>query len=439
MPTRRQFLISATALGALGAAGRSLHAAGTPVPVVPPGGDRGYWVGVLDKISRPVLTHLARRKLKLRMPVEETPGGARASSTHLEAFGRLLYGVAPWLALEHLSGDERNLQQEFIGLARDSLDAATDPQSPDFMNFTEDRQPLVDAAFLAQGILRASATIWAPLEGRVKRQVVAALKSSRKIPTPTHNNWVMFAATVEAALLEMGEPTQPGRLEECVRKMLGWYVGDGVYGDGASFHFDYYNSFVIQPMLVDVLTVLKKHDGRFAPALTAVVERARRFAAIQERFIAPDGTYPAIGRSLAYRFGAFQTLALVALKKELPASLKPAQVRCALTAVIRRSAEARGTFDANGWLQIGLCGHQPSLGEKYISTGSLYLCSAGWLPLGLPPEDEFWSAPAERWTAQKVWSGEDLPADHALGDDRTVEMPDLKASDPPNAATPNQP
>jgi len=236
---------------------------------------------------------------------------------------------------------------------------------------------------------------------------------------------VMFAATVEAALLVFGEPTLEPRLEGCVRKMLGWYVGDGVYGDGDFFHYDYYNSFVIHPMLVDVLATLTKHDAKFSPAQVIVLKRARRYAEIQERLIAPDGSFPAVGRSITYRFGAFQTLAQMAWQRELPEHLPPAQVRCALTAVIRRMLEAPGTFDANGWLRIGFCGHQPALGENYISTGSLYLCTAGLLPLGLPPTDEFWSTPATRWTAQKIWSGENLPADHAMADVRIVEVPTL--------------
>jgi hypothetical protein len=424
MKTRREFFKSAAALGVLGATGLPLRAAETPAPVSNSGDDRRYWVSVMEKIARPVLENLARRELKKKMPVEEQRGAKRASSTHLEAFGRLLCGLAPWLAVENLAGDELKLQQEFIRLAQASLDAATDPQSPDFLNFFQGTQPLVDTAFLAQGILRAPKILWEPLEPRVKKQIVAAFSSSRKIPTPTSNNWVMFAATVEAALLEFGEPTLPERLEDCVRKMLGWYVGDGAYGDGEFFHFDYYNSFVIQPMLLDVLTVLQKHDARFSSAQEKVLQRAKRFAQIQERLIAPDGTFPAIGRSTTYRFGAFQALALVALKKELPTQVKPAQVRAALTAVIRKM-EAPGTFDADGWLRIGFCGHQPALGENYISTGSLYLCSAGLLPLGLPPADEFWSAPAERWTSQKLWAGENLPADHAVADVRTVEVPAL--------------
>jgi hypothetical protein len=89
-------------------------------------------------------------------------------------------------------------------------------------------------------------------------------------------------------------------------------------------------------------------------------------------------------------------------------------VRSALTAVIRRVMQARDTFDAQGWLRIGLYGSQPDLAESYISTGSLYLCTTVFLPLGLPASDPFWADPPARWTAQRIWSGESLPADHAL-------------------------
>jgi hypothetical protein len=92
-------------------------------------------------------------------------------------------------------------------------------------------------------------------------------------------------------------------------------------------------------------------------------------------------------------------------------------VRGALTAVMHRTLDAPNTFDANGWLQIGLAGHQPGLGEGYINTGSLYLCSTLFLPLGLPAEASFWSQPNQPWTSVKLWGGQDAPADHALGPD----------------------
>ena len=428
MKSRREFFKTAAAAGVLGSMALPLAAmeqAGDE-RFAQPGDDRKYWVAMLDKIATPVLQNLARRELKQRMPVEQRAKASRAICTHLEAFGRLLCGMAPWLGATGLDAAELTLQKKHQDWARTALDAATDPQSPDFLNFFRTAQPLVDTAFLAQALLRAPQVLWEPLEPRVRQQIIAALKSSRKITTPTSNNWVMFAAMIEAALLKFGEPTVEERLENCVRKMLGWYKGDGAYGDGDEFHFDYYNSFVIQPMLLDVFDVLQRRDNRFRPAQVTVWERARRYAAVQERLIAPDGTFPSLGRSTTYRFGAFQVLAQMAWRQALPADIKPAQVRCALTAVIRRMTGAPGTFDNQGWLRIGFCGHQPGLGETYISTGSLYLCSAGLLALGLPPANDFWSRAPARWTSQKLWSGEDLPADHAIHDVKTVDIPSLK-------------
>lgn len=123
-----------------------------------------------------------------------------------------------------------------------------------------------------------------------------------------------------------------------------------------------------------------------------------------------------IGRSNAYRFGAFQVLAQASLMQILPETLKPSQVRCALTKVIKRQINAPGTFDKDGWLQIGVCGHQKGMAEDYISTGSLYLCTFVFLPLGLDEDSPFWSDKAEEWTSLKLWNGKPVQRDHALYD-----------------------
>jgi hypothetical protein len=130
--------------------------------------------------------------------------------------------------------------------------------------------------------------------------------------------------------------------------------------------------------------------------------------------IAPDGSFPAVGRSLAYRFGAFHHLADMAMRHQLPETVKPPQARCALRAVMERCLDAPGTFDESGWLTIGLCGHQPAIAEPYISTGSAYLCAAGFLPLGLAANDEFWTGAEMDWTAKRTWSGQNVASDHAL-------------------------
>jgi hypothetical protein len=130
--------------------------------------------------------------------------------------------------------------------------------------------------------------------------------------------------------------------------------------------------------------------------------------------ISPEGTYPVTGRSIVYRFGSFHALADAALLHILPASVSPAQVRCGLTAVIRHQLSQPRTFDPDGWLRIGYTGSQIRMSEDYINTGSLYLCTAALLPLGLPADDPFWAAPARDWTAKKAWNGEDVGADHAI-------------------------
>jgi hypothetical protein len=409
---RRAFLRAAGAF----AAARSVVQGGTTLqgrPVSAGTADRTYWVEIARKLADPVLTNLAKGLLRARMPVEEATGANRSGVTHLEAFGRLIAGLAPWLALPADGTPEGRLRGEYGDLARRALAHAVDPDSPDFMNFTRERQPLVDAAFLAQGLLRAPAALVEPLDGGTRRQLVTALESTRSI-LPGPNNWLLFSATVEAALMKMGAWWDRLRVDYALRQHEQWYKGDGTYGDGREFHWDYYNSFVIQPMLLDVLGACAEAETAWKDMQTRVGARARRYAEILERLVAPDGSFPAVGRSIAYRAGAYQLLAQVALGRQLPDNVSPPQARGALTAVIRRTLEAEGTFDADGWLRIGLCGHQPGVGERYISTGSLYLCAVALLPLGLPPSDPFWAAPAAPWTAVKAWSGKPFPIDRAL-------------------------
>lgn len=267
----------------------------------------------------------------------------------------------------------------------------------------------------SQALIRAPKQLWGNLDEKTKKNVIAAIRSSRDI-LPSYTNWLMFSATVEAALEKYDNSGDKMRMDYAIKQHMMWYKGDGAYGDGPNFHWDYYNSFVIQPMLLEVTKVLKdaKLDTRNYHEL--MLERSKRYAAVQERLISPEGTFPPIGRSLAYRFGAFQLLSKIALIHELPEHVSPQQVRSALYTVIKRQVEMPGTFDEKGWLQIGFAGHQPGIGESYISTGSLYLCSEAFLVLGLPSTDPFWQGPGADWTSKKVWNGEQIQIDHAIVD-----------------------
>ncbi len=377
--------------------------------------DRTYWLQTLLKVADPVLSALAQNRLKISMPIESAPGQkeGRVAVSHLEALGRTMAGLAPWL---ELSADddlqESILRQHYLDMSRQAIANGVNPQSPDYLNFTKNGQPLVDAAFLAHGLVR-SPKVWNAMSTNEQANVIKALQSSRVIK-PGYSNWLLFSAMVEAALLKYTGAGDELRMDYAIRQHQAWYKGDGAYGDGPDFHWDYYNSYVIQPMLLDVVKTLVEAGKAEKSLYEGLLIRAQRYALVQERLINPDGSFAAFGRSLAYRCGAFQLLAQLVLQGNLPTELAPGQARSALTAVIHRTMDVNGTFDSKGWLQIGLCGHQPAIGETYISTGSLYLCSVAFLPLGLPMSDPFWSAPVADWTSKKIWSGQNVPTDHAI-------------------------
>ncbi len=422
MRSRRTFLKGALLAAAPFTAVPLASATAFDAPAPRTANDRQKWISIVERVSQPVLEAISQQKLRATMPVDAAPGHAsdRAQSTHLEAVGRLLSGLAPWLeAAPGTHPAEEQLRTRYRDWSRLALCYGTDPRSPDALNFGTNHQSLVDAAFLALALLRAPHQLWSGLDSTTRTNLVTALKATRKLQ-PGRNNWVLFSAMIEAFFCKIGEEWDATRIDTALRDLEQWYVGDGLYGDGPRFHWDYYNSFVIQPMLLNILDAVRDahqdQASRWSALRPPIQARAQRYAAIEERLIAPDATYPPIGRSLAYRFGAFHHLAEMALRRQLPDDVSPAQVRCALTAVMTRQIDAPGTFDSRGWLTIGFAGHQPSIGETYISTGSLYLCSAAWLPLGLPASDEFWSAPPQPWTQQKAWTGVDIQTDHAIRD-----------------------
>ena len=386
----------------------------TVLPLVAATGpeDRAFTVRTAERLATPVLTALAEHRLRRDLPV--IPGAEkRQQFAVLEAAGRTLAGLAPWLALGPADDEEGRLRARLADLARRGLASLVAADSPDRVDFAVKGQPLVDAAFLAEALLRARPVLWDPLEPGVKKALLEALAATRVTKPPT-NNWLLFAAMVEVAQWELGGEHRLAPIEEAVRRHQEWYLGDGTYGDGPQFHWDYYNSFVIQPMLVEVLRVLAAHNHPLAVEQPVIVARACRQATLLEHLISPEGTIPIIGRSSTYRFGALRHLACTALDHRLDPSLQPGAVRAAMTAVIRRMVEAPGTFDAQGWLRPGVVGFQPSMRDSYINAGSLYLCTTGLMHLGLPATDPLWTEPASPWTQQALWSGADLPGDHAL-------------------------
>lgn len=378
--------------------------------------DREIWLAHLDQLAKPILTNLADDELKKNMPVVLSKrvdnAESRSKAAYLEAFARLMSGIAPWLNLEGGPPKEIALRNQYRILVLKATANAVNPNAKDYMEWNEGGQPLVDASFLALAFLRCP-WLWNHLNDTTCKQVVDAFLLTRKVK-PVFSNWLLFSGMIEAFFCKYGYQWDEMRVDYCVRQFEQWYVGDGVYSDGLKYHWDYYNSYVIHPFLAKIVEVINQKKSTYNYLADKIKARSERYAIIQERLINTDGTYPVIGRSNIYRGGAFHHLADLSYRKKLPAQLKPAQVRCALTAVIKKTMEPASTFTKDGWLNIGIYGLQPDVADVYNTTGSLYLCADILLPLGLPETDEFWSAPAEKWSAQKIWSGMDIPGDHAL-------------------------
>ncbi len=377
--------------------------------------ERAYWSNLLYKMASPVIENLVAGTLKKNMPLEKPPGYSLKAEqvSYLEAVGRTMAGVAPWLALPDDNTPEGGQRKALRIALQKGISNAMDPGNPDFISFAKEQQPIVDAAFMAQAFLRAPEALWQPLDTLTKQRVTASFKSLRN-RAPAYNNWLLFSAITEAFLMSIHEDYDPARINFAVRKMNEWYVGDGWYSDGDHFAMDYYNSFVIQPMLVDLYAVLLKHQKAKIAEYELALKRLKRHAEFQERMIGADGSYPPFGRSITYRSGCFQVLAHAALLKQYPEQISPSQIRSAMSAMHQKSFNGCNNFDANGWLVLGFCGHQPMVADSYTSTGSLYLATLSFLPLGLPADDPFWTDPATDWTQKKAWRGEPFKKDYKV-------------------------
>ena len=375
--------------------------------------DRIFWVSTLQKIALPVLGNLAKSSLRKKMPVD-----AKSADTtkfaYLEAFARVFNGISSWLELGPDSSEEGQMREKYLRLTLKAIMNAVNPHNNDYLFYVEPKQSLVELALFAQGLLRSKNQVWLNLPMDVQAKIIHELKNTRVI-APYENHWLLYTAMLEATLLEFTGECDKERLSYGIHKFRDeFYLGDAIYSDGSSFELNYYNSIFIHPMLNDILAVMRKYgisDGEF---LDVQLMRSSRLSSQLERVISPEGTYPLVGKSMTYRCGVFHLLSQAALLKILPKNISPAQVRSALTKVLKRQFSGNQNFSAEGWLLTGLNGYQTSLSENDINSGSIYMCCAVFLALGLKLDDAFWTEPACEWTTVKAWSAQNTQKDQSI-------------------------
>ena len=394
----------------------------------PKNGDRAYWCDLLYRMAEPILRPMSEGQLQSTMQVEVSPtwDGRNQKVVYMEAFGRLMAGLAPWLSLPDDATDEGVKRKQLRAWALKSYANAVDPESPDYLLWQGEGQALVDAAYLAESFLRGYESLWLPLDEQTKARYIACFIGLRGIDPP-YTNWLLFSSTIEAFLAKAGAAYDPYRINSAIRKVEEWYTGDGWYADGPSFAFDYYSSYVFHPMYLETLQAMKEAKAHtrihYGDYYRRALRRAQKFSLVLERFISPEGTFPVFGRSIPYRMAAMQPLSLMAWYETLPAGVSNGQVRAALTAVMHRMFDNCENFNQGGYLTIGFAGRQPNIADWYTNNGSLYLTSLVFLPLGLPATHPFWTDAPQPWTSQKAWGGEPFPKDHHWQDEiRTRDL-----------------
>src|SRR2546423_560624 len=240
--------------------------------------DRKLWLSYLDKIARPVMSNLAEDKLKERMPVILSKridnADNRSKVAYLEAFGRTLSGIAPWLNLEGGSSEEVALRTQYRNWALKAIANAVNPAAKDYLKW-DGGQPLVDASFVAFAFVR-SPWLWQHLDPTVQQQVITVLKMTRST-VPGYSNWILFSGMIEAFFCKYNLDYDPVRIEFAIREFANhWYVGDGMFSDGMQFDMNYYNSIVIHPNLAAIVEIVNGKNKTyqwFVPRLDTINKR----------------------------------------------------------------------------------------------------------------------------------------------------------------------
>lgn len=385
--------------------------------------DRQYWCSLAYKMAQPVLENMAKGELQKNMQTEFSPSfdNRNKKVLYMECFGRLMAGVAPWLTLPDDATTEGKQRKQLREWALASYKNAVDPQSPDYLCWGIGGQNLVDAAYIAESFLRAYDTLWKPLDEVTKKRYLAEFAKLRHIDPP-YTNWLLFSSTIESFMAKAGGDFDEYRVNSACRKVEEWYVGDGWYADGPVFAFDYYSSYVFHPMYLETLQAMvdAKVNSRldYQKYYDRELKRCQKYSIILERFISPEGTFPAFGRSIPYRMATMQPLALMAWYQTLPKDLSNGQVRAALTKVLHRMFDQENNFNEKGYLSIGFCGtNQKNVADWYTNNGSLYMTTLAFMPLGLPADHPFWTDAAQSWTQVKAWSNQPFPKDHQWKDE----------------------
>ncbi len=245
-------------------------------------------------------------------------------------------------------------------------------------------QTVVETSLLTVGLVVARAQLWDPLPRAVQDGLADWLNAVSHQLDTNINNWNMFPVITQLGLGQLGRPVDRAWVQGLLGEVEKFYHADGWYADGFYRQFDYY---VPEAIYLLILAAAWSDDDAFR---RRIGERAARFARDYALFFDVEGRNIVYGRSRSYRFSASYFFALCAWAG-VP-GVEPGRCRGLIARNIAWYLN-RDVFGPDGRLWGGVAYLNERANEVYIGPGSGAWAFQSFLPMALPPEHPFWTAP----------------------------------------------
>jgi hypothetical protein len=351
---------------------------------------RQHWEALLARLTYGYVCAAERNGSPARALYPDDWRGLPDSVDALESFARIAPAWAAWLH-NPTNPTSISLQGRQIDLAQllsQALLDGTNPEDPytywgEMADFS---QHIVEAADIALALWLSRERVFARMTPSEQAQIITWL--SQVDGKRTYNdNWILFPAIAMAVRLRLGYPAFESDLDSRLGQINAFYRGDGWYADGPGDEFELYNPWMFGWHYLLWAWI----DGDRRPDVRdLVLRRARSFLAGFQYFFGANGSYPAWGRSIVYRFSAISTFATGYLLGVAPPN--PGLLRRISSGCIRYFYQHGFIHPEEHYILQGYHGHFPQAGESYISPGSPYWACHGLFALTFDRQDPFWTA-----------------------------------------------
>ena len=354
------------------------------------GWTRAHWENIFARMTYGYARIAEQSGSPARVLYPDDRRGLPDSVDAIESFARIASAWGAWLrnpanpGVIKFQDHEINLEM----LLRQALLDGTDQSNP--YTYWGDighlDQRIVESADIAVMIWMSRERVFNKMTSAEQEQIMSWLAQVDNKGTYT-DNWILFIAMAQAVRHHLGFPAPVDDLDNRLLQIGEFYRGDGWYVDGPTDEFELYNAWMFgwHYFLWTFIDGDRRPDHR-----QQVLDRGRSFIHGFLHFFGANGSYPAWGRSIVYRFAALAPFAVGHFLKIAPED--PGLLRRVSSGCIRYFYD-RGLFEPDGhFVRQGFHGDFPPAAEAYISPGSPYWCCHGLFALTFDRDDPFWTA-----------------------------------------------